>query len=202
MMKPFFFWGLVSIFTIPSLRAADPTIDYVTTILPIIKTHCWKCHSKDEKVKGNLDLHPKEIYDQIGKYNAIRPGDPDESSVIERMRLDETSEDFMPRNGRPMKQEDIAAIAEWIERGAIVDAKNLTAEEKELLRGASEKKSGMAPVSEFVIWKDKQGRQIEARYMGMEGEGVKLVLRNGKSYTVPLSALDATSARQAQKMVE
>ncbi len=44
-------------------------IDYKTDVLPIMKEHCWDCHSNENKVKGNLALDDlDEVRDyQIGK---------------------------------------------------------------------------------------------------------------------------------------
>ncbi len=195
-------------FLIPAItwiHAADPApIDFVHTVLPIVKKACWECHSKEKKIKGNLAFDPEDLKDQIGEFNAIQPGKPDSSSVIERMRLDETSSDFMPKNGRPMKPEDLELIVKWIEQGAIVDAKNLTKEEKEYLRASKGESNPekAAPTQEFLKWTDRQGRVIEARFVGLENDAVKIVMRNGNSYVVPLTMLDDSSAQQARNLAK
>ncbi|MAB76857.1 MAG: hypothetical protein CMO47_10430 [Verrucomicrobiales bacterium] len=29
-------------------------VDYVEDVLPIMQEHCWRCHSNENQVKGNL----------------------------------------------------------------------------------------------------------------------------------------------------
>lgn len=184
-------------------------VDYVGDILPIMKEHCWDCHSKGNSVKGNLALDPETLSDQIGTYNIIRPGNPAESGLVERMRLDENHADFMPRKGSPLPKREIEAVEGWIREGAIVDAKNPTEGERKRL---AEKAATGAPVaaagqgspatagSAYLAWTNREGRTIEARFLGLQGEGAKLVLRNGRSYLVPLSKLDEASAAQAKQL--
>ena len=68
----------MKLFTFLLISIATPTfaIDYKTDVLPIMKAHCWKCHSNGEDVKGNLALDDlDEMRDfQVGKFNIIQPG--------------------------------------------------------------------------------------------------------------------------------
>lgn len=179
--------------------------DYLTDVLPIMKEHCWDCHSNETEVKGNVALDPDVLFDQIGKYNIIRPGNAAESGFVERLKLDETHNDFMPRKGKPLPKSEIEKIEAWIQAGAIVDVKKPT--EDETKRLAEMKTAGPAPAEGpsaaapgFHSWKNREGRVIEARILGLEGSSAKLVLRNGKSYVVPLSSLDEESAAQAKRL--
>lgn len=199
-----------TLFFISTAFAAAPAaaegIDYQKTVLPIMKEHCWECHSNEKSVKGNLALDPETLADQIGPYNVIRPGNPEESGLVEKLKLDETHADFMPRKGKPLPKHEIEAIENWIRQGAIVDAEKPTGEESKRLAtmkpvpsAASAGDSG-GPV--FHAWKNREGRAIEARMLGLEGDSVKLLLRNGKTYVVPLGSLDAESASQAKRLAE
>lgn len=184
-------------------RAAD-VVDYVGKVLPIMKDHCWDCHSNETEVKGNLALDPETLFDQIGTYNIIRPGNPDESGFVERMKLDETHNDFMPRKGSPLPKKDIEAIEEWIRAGAIVDAKKPTEDESKRIAemGAASASGGEKPAEEFLSWTNREGRTIEAKMASLEGDSVKLVLKNGRSYLVPLASLNDESAAQAKRLSE
>ncbi len=189
-----------------SAAAADArseVVDYVGEVLPIMKKHCWDCHSRETSVKGNLALDPEALPDQIGKYNIIRPGEPDASGFVERMKLDEGHADFMPRKGSSLPKREIAAIEEWIRQGAIVDAKKPTEEEAKRLAesGApAPTPKEAAKTDAFHTWTNQAGKTIEARFLGLQGEAAKLVMRNGKSYLVPLSTLDAASVEQAKQL--
>lgn len=194
---------LSSLFATGLTLRAD-AVDYLTEVLPIMKEHCWDCHSNETEVKGNVALDPDVLFDQIGKYNIIRPGNPVESGFVERLKLDETHNDFMPRKGKPLPKREIEKIEAWIQAGAIVDAKKPT--EDETKRMAEMKTTAPAPTEGksaepgFHSWTNREGRVIEAKLLGLEGDSAKLLLKNGKSYVVPLSSLDEESAAQAKRL--
>lgn len=175
--------------------------DYVSDILPIMKEHCWDCHSKETEVKGNVALDPEVLSDQIGPYNVIRPGNPVESGFIERLKLDETHNDFMPRKGKPLPKREIEKIEAWIQAGAIVDSKKPTEDESkrmaEMKPAAPTEAAGGA--GGYESWTNSEGKVIEARLLGVQGDAAKLLLKNGKSYVVPLSSLSEESAKKAKE---
>jgi hypothetical protein len=110
----------------------------------------------------------------------------------------------MPRKGKPLPKREIEKIEAWIQAGAIVDAKKPT--EDETKRMAEMKTTAPAPAegkpaeAGFHSWTNREGRVIEARLLGLEGDSAKLLLKNGKSYVVPLSSLDEDSAAQAKRL--
>lgn len=189
---------------LPVLGDAAEVADYKKTVLPIMKEHCWDCHSNEKEVKGNLALDPETLFDQIGPYNVIRPGNPDESGLVEKLKLEETHTDFMPRKGKPLPKREIEAIETWIRQGAVVDAEKPTEEESKRL--ATMKPASPSPAAGetggnvYLAWKNREGRAIEARMLGLEGDSVKLLLRNGRTYVVPLGSLDEESASQAKRL--
>ena len=87
-------------------------IDYKKDVLPIMKEHCWKCHSNENSVKGNLaldDLDEMRDY-QVGKFNIIRPGNAAESSFSgDKLKLPKGDSDFMPRKAEPLPKKEIAS---------------------------------------------------------------------------------------------
>jgi mono/diheme cytochrome c family protein len=188
--------------------------DYLTEVLPIMKTYCWDCHSNETEVKGNVALDPEVLFDQIGTYNIIRPGNAAESGFVERLKLDETHNDFMPRKGKALPKPEIEKIEAWIQSGAIVDAKKPTEEEAkrlaEMKSTAPDPAAGTSadPMFQLLLeppyflesWKNQEGRAIEAKLLGLEGNSAKLLLRNGKSYVVPLTSLDEESAAKARRL--
>jgi hypothetical protein len=169
-----------------------------------MKEHCWDCHSNETEVKGNVALDPDVLFDQIGKYNVIRPGNAAESGFVERLKLDETHNDFMPRKGKPLPKREIEKIEAWIQAGAVVDAKKPTEDETkrmaEMKTTTPDAAEGPSATPGFHSWTNREGRVIEARLLGLEGDSAKLLLKNGKSYVVPLSSLDDESAAQAKRL--
>ncbi|MBL9158482.1 MAG: hypothetical protein JNJ70_13475 [Verrucomicrobiales bacterium] len=176
--------------------------DYVSEILPIMKEHCWDCHSNETEVKGNVALDPDVLADQIGAYNVIRPGNPAESGFVERLKLDETHNDFMPRKGKPLPKREIEKIEAWIQAGAIIDAKKPTEDETKRMaemKPAAPSAGAAGAEAGFQSWTNREGKVIEARLLGLEGDAAKLLLKNGKSYVVPLSSLSEESAKMARE---
>jgi len=192
---------LFSLFLLSGFAVSASAIDYKTDVLPIMKEHCWDCHSNEKKVKGSLaldDLDEMRDY-QVGKFNIIRPGDPAESSFLEKLHMDKTADDFMPRNGDPLPKEHLAKIENWIKAGAVIDADNLSEKEKAYAAEMGGGKAGEVK-EQYLKWKSADGKEIEARFMALDGEAVKLLMKGGKSYTVPFSKLDAASVEQAKKL--
>ena len=46
-----------------TLRA--DAVDYPTEVLPIMKEHCWDCHSNETEVKGNVALDPDVLFHPV-----------------------------------------------------------------------------------------------------------------------------------------
>lgn len=177
--------------------------DYVSDVLPLMKKHCWDCHSAETEVKGNLALDPDTLQDQIGTYNIIRPGNAEESGFVERLKLDETHADFMPRKGSALPGKEIEAIETWIREGAVVDASKPTEEESKRLKemaGSGGTPAEGKPVRPFQTWTNREGKTIEARLVELSGEVAKLAMRDGKTYDVPLDSLADESAAKAREL--
>ncbi|MBL9154430.1 MAG: hypothetical protein JNK37_18210 [Verrucomicrobiales bacterium] len=181
-----------------SLAAA---VDYKNDVLPIMKEHCWKCHSNEEEVKGNLaldDLDEMRDY-QVGPFNIIRPGKPAESSFLEKMLLEKDHDDFMPRNGDPLPKAQLDIIEQWIAKGAVIDAKNPSDKEKAFLAtGAA------APAEDeklkFHSWTNTEGKAIEARFDRVVDGAVSIVMKDGRRFSVPLDKLSPDSRALAEKL--
>ena len=183
------------------LPVSTEAVDYVSDVLPIMKEHCWKCHSNENQVKGNLALDDlEEVRDyQIGKFNIIRPGNPEESNFLEVMKLDASHSDFMPRKADPVPDREIAVVESWIKSGAVIDAENPVEEEKEWLVGGASS-DGEMPENAYLNWTSSDGKSIEARFHSLSGDSVKIVMKDGRSFTIPFSRLDASSIEQAKKL--
>jgi Planctomycete cytochrome C len=198
-MKRLIFILIISgIFAIPVLA-----IDYKQDVLPIMKERCFDCHAGADS-KGNLDLEDLEkMRDyQVGKFNIIRPGNPEESSFLEKMNLPEGDSDFMPRKGTRLPQKELDTITSWIKAGAVIDSKNPGEKEQEWVKKSPSPVGGGAakPSQDFISWKSSDGKTIEARFMGLQGEAAKLVMKNGKSYVVPFERLSPESIATAREM--
>lgn len=195
-MKACFYLPLVSFLSVSTLWS----VDYRKDIMPIMKEHCWDCHS-GEKYKGNLNLDRlDQMTYHIGKYNIIIPGNSAESSFLEKMLLSEGDADFMPRKGEKLPDAELKKIAKWIDEGAIVDLENPTEKDQEWLKEHGNKSGGSAMSGEFREWTSNDGKVIEARFHSIQGSFVKLVMKSGQAYSVPLERLSAESVTLAKKL--
>jgi uncharacterized membrane protein/mono/diheme cytochrome c family protein len=92
---------------------------YAHVVAPIIEEHCFGCHGPS-KQKGKLRLDGPEWIMTGGKNGAIiRAGSPQESEIIERLRLPVSDEHHMPpKEKRQPDDKEIGLISLWIESGA------------------------------------------------------------------------------------
>jgi hypothetical protein len=180
-------------------------VDYKSEVLPIMKERCWDCHSNDKEVKGNLALDDfDEVRDyQVGKYNIIRPGNPEESNFLERLTMDSSHTDFMPRKAERIPQKEIDLIEDWIRKGAVIDAKNPSEDEQEWVQkmgAAPAGESALAEPTAFETWTSSDGKEIQARFLEMKNGMIGLLLENGKRADVPESRLDDASQARAREL--
>ena len=186
-------------------------LDYEKDIIPLLKEHCFECHSNEkDKTKGNLTLDDiEEMKDyQITPFSLIQPENPEESQFVALMKLPASDSDAMPPKGERMPRENIKVIEQWIKEGATIDGVTKNAEGK--VKGMSgETDEGKAKsdgegegheAAPFLKWINTQGREIEAQFGGLSGENVALLMRDGNSYVYPMSRLDEVSQTQARKL--
>lgn len=184
-------------------------LDYEKDIVPLLKTHCYECHSNaEEKTKGNLVLDDiEEMRDyQIGKFSLIRPGNAEESQFLDLMKLPADDSDAMPPKGERMPEKNLKIIEQWVMEGATIAGmtRNLEGEEIAMTKtsgdGAESPPMAADAASEFLTWTNTEGRQIEARFAKLDAGTVTLVMKDGKNYRYPLTKLSAQSQAQAKKM--
>ncbi len=102
--------------------ATKPTAKQLTffekRIRPLLVAKCYECHStKSKKVKGGLLLDSAEGWRAGGDSGeAIVPGKPEESLVIEAVRYKNRDME-MPPKGK-LKDHEIVALEAWVKMGA------------------------------------------------------------------------------------
>ena len=98
------------------VNTPEGEVSFSSTVAPILKDHCIRCHGPDKK--GDLYVLSYEGVMTGGKSGAfVVPGDPDGSRVI--TSVEKTREPFMPPKVFPALTADrIQAIRAWIEQGA------------------------------------------------------------------------------------
>jgi hypothetical protein len=96
-----------------STEAIKPEFDH--KVAPVITRNCLHCHNGSQ-AEGNLDLSTREGMLKGGDAGpAIEPNDADASYLISRVRDHE-----MPPEGKgkPLSDDDIAALTTWVNSGA------------------------------------------------------------------------------------
>ena len=105
-----FFWLSGSI--------GSSSVDYNTEVKPILNKHCMGCHGGVKKAGDVSFLFEHEMLEpgKSGKIPVVR-GDEDASEMIRRILSDDPDEK-MPKNGTPLKEEEIDILKKWINQGA------------------------------------------------------------------------------------
>ena len=95
----------------------DDSIDYARQIKPILRERCYSCHGSLKQESG-LRLDTVALMKRGGRSGpVIQPGDPAGSELIQRVTHEDEAE-RMPRDGKPLAPEQIAALRNWIQVGA------------------------------------------------------------------------------------
>ena len=99
-------------------HGAEPPVSYHSQIVPILKRSCQGCHHPGDP---NADLIVTTYADlkrggMAGE--AIIPGKPDDSLIIELISGDEPA---MPQNMEPLSAEEVELFRRWILEGATDD---------------------------------------------------------------------------------
>jgi len=113
-------WGSADAPAAGAADEPDPAVeDYVTRIRPIFQARCYECHGTGPRVRGGLKLNDMaDVFAGEPADWVIRPGDAAGSLLYQRITLPPGHDDIMPAKGEPLSAEEIAAIGEWIDRGA------------------------------------------------------------------------------------
>jgi uncharacterized membrane protein len=99
-----------------SVAEADVFADVVH---PMLELRCGSCHGEDTR-KGKLSFATYELLMEGGEmFPAVVAGDLQESEMYARITLPDTSDDYMPKEGKtPLTADQIKIIKWWIESGA------------------------------------------------------------------------------------
>ena len=89
-------------------------VSFATGVLPVFEESCTRCHGSSRQ-SGGLRLDSYTALMAGGKDGAVVvPGDAPSSLLVELITSGE-----MPKNAAPLADEQIQAIIEWIDAGAL-----------------------------------------------------------------------------------
>ena len=97
------------------VRSGGQEVDYSRDIRPVLSGRCFKCHGPDaESREADLRLDQRQ---EAVDYGALVPGEPDESSLMDRIMTDD-ADLRMPPSGEPLSAKQIESLRNWIKAGA------------------------------------------------------------------------------------
>ncbi|MCS7469920.1 PSD1 and planctomycete cytochrome C domain-containing protein [Stieleria sp. ICT_E10.1] len=95
-------------------------VDFNRDVRPILAKHCFTCHGPDEGTREadlRLDTQAGARQD-LGGYQAIKPGAVEESELILRVTSDDEDLRMPPADGHPpLDETEIATLRRWIHSG-------------------------------------------------------------------------------------
>ncbi|MFM2169334.1 MAG: hypothetical protein RIS79_3705 [Verrucomicrobiota bacterium] len=98
--------------------AAEPPVDFVRQIKPILADRCIECHHS-ESMLGDLNLQSSKL--AFGKRTGgpiIVPGGPDRSLLLITLTLPPKDKKAMPATGHRIPMDEVSLIRRWILEGA------------------------------------------------------------------------------------
>ncbi|MFT5127083.1 MAG: hypothetical protein ACI8W8_000683 [Rhodothermales bacterium] len=112
---------LLILFAIPLLGAelSQEQVEFFENkIRPALVDHCYRCHSRDEQIKGGLNLDSKLGWEHGGDSgeSIIVPGNADASLLWSAITWDDPDYEMPPK--RKMPDSVLADFRKWIEMGA------------------------------------------------------------------------------------
>jgi Protein of unknown function (DUF1553)/Protein of unknown function (DUF1549)/Planctomycete cytochrome C len=112
---------IVAVFVLVALSVPRAAVvegsgpDFGERVAPILRQHCVRCH-QGSKPKGGLDLtSAKGVAGGTEGTPVVVAGKPKESRLIEVVSGDKPE---MPKNGRPLTNDEIRILHDWIATGA------------------------------------------------------------------------------------
>ncbi|MHC4108501.1 MAG: c-type cytochrome domain-containing protein [Planctomycetota bacterium] len=98
--------------------AALDHVDFESHVRPLLVARCSECHGP-QRQKAGLVLDPiAEAFNRDRDEWVIVPGEPEQSLLVERIRLEADHPDRMPKRGDPLSTDEITLIERWIAQGA------------------------------------------------------------------------------------
>ena len=100
------------------LTAAEPPVDFVRQIKPILAARCVECHHS-QSMLGGLNLQSRKLV--MGKRAGgpvIVPNFPERSLLLITLTLPPKDKKAMPATGHRIPMDEVALIRRWILEGA------------------------------------------------------------------------------------
>ncbi len=96
-----------------------PPVSYNRDIRPILSDKCFLCHGPDERMRDETGGLRLDLRDEAVAFEAIVPGDPDGSLLVDRI-TSERARTVMPppHTNLALSEDEVALLTRWIAEGA------------------------------------------------------------------------------------
>jgi hypothetical protein len=130
--------GLVALLLCPMAGTADDF--FRDQVEPVLRQHCYECHSHAGKIKGGLVLDSRSGWQTGGDSGpAVVPGSPEKSLLIQAVRHSNPNLEMPPK--AKLSAAEVAILEDWVKRGA-PDPRAVVAEQKATKKGEIDLESG------------------------------------------------------------
>ena len=107
-------FGLVLLVFAMPVGADEAKVDFAKDVAPIFQEHCIRCHLPGIK-KGDVSL---ATFEDLKANEYVIAGDPEGSYLLELVAGVDGEPPEMPKDGKPLSEEEVAAVRRWIDSGA------------------------------------------------------------------------------------
>jgi hypothetical protein len=132
---------------------AQDKVTFVDHMKPLFQSRCFNCHNPDKK-KGGLDLTSFGAITQGGSGGAVASSGDHASSRLWTTTA-KKEEPFMPPEGDPLKSDELALIAKWIDGGMLETASSIARKPEkpklEIVASAAGRPEGPPPMPEHTL---------------------------------------------------
>lgn len=105
---------LIAVTSLAIASANAEPVDFARDVAPLFREHCLRCHNDADR-GGDLSL---ATADGLLELEAIVPGKPNESPLLDAITASPDQRPAMPKEGTPISTEQIDTIRRWIAEGA------------------------------------------------------------------------------------
>jgi mono/diheme cytochrome c family protein len=189
-------------------RAAQTDEFFETRVRPVFAKNCYACHTDSQM--GGLRLDSGEAVRKGGKSGPpVVPGKPDESLLIQAIR--QTHDRIKMPPGGKLKDEDVAAIAEWVKAGAewpagaVSEPKPagteyaITPQQRAFWAFQRVRKPAIPPVRDAAAAREPIDHFVQAQ---LEAQGLKPSPPAGKRVLIRRAAIDLTGLPPSPEEVD
>lgn len=113
---------------LPGSSPKGDDVSYKNDVAPLLKMYCLPCHAEENYNPSELALDSFALLMKGGKHGeAVKPGEPDESNIIQKLTENPPFGERMPLHSKRKKtttpprylsEDEVRTLATWVSQGA------------------------------------------------------------------------------------